>query len=151
MPYALRPMPTEPSPQPDIRRRMTENRYSGFKSLSSMHHALCSMLLQTRNAQPDTSYETTHSWNSETQPATSSAVSNIEYRTAACDELSRVECRRVESLCSVFFKIDRIHSFVIRHSLFDIRFFRVSFPIRLAVFFGQRRRSCETTFKKFLF
>jgi hypothetical protein len=29
--------------------------------------------------------------NSEPQPATSSAVSNIEYRTAACDELSRVE------------------------------------------------------------
>ena len=56
---------------------------------------------------------------------------NIEYRTAACDELSRVECRRVESLCSVFFKIDRsthklttgrIHYFDIRHSLFDIRY-----------------------------
>jgi hypothetical protein len=57
---------------------------------------------------------------------------NIEYRTAACDEpfgpeltaegFSRVECRRVESLCSVFFKIDRIHYFDIRHPLFDIRY-----------------------------
>jgi len=53
----------------------------------------------------------THSWNSEPQ--------NIEYRTA--------ECRRIESLRSVFFKIDRI-------PYFDIRFFRVSFPIRLAAF-----------------
>jgi hypothetical protein len=34
---------------------------------------------------------------------------------------------------SVFFKIDRIHYFDIRHSLFDIRFFRVSFSIRPAV------------------
>ncbi|CAB1080592.1 hypothetical protein D1AOALGA4SA_8272 [Olavius algarvensis Delta 1 endosymbiont] len=39
---------------------------------------------------------------------------NIEYRTA--------ECRRVESLRSAFFKIDRIHYFDIRHSLFDIRY-----------------------------
>ena len=38
---------------------------------------------------------------------------NIEYRTA--------ECRSVESLRSVFFKIDRIHYFDIRHSLFDVR------------------------------
>jgi hypothetical protein len=46
---------------------------------------------------------------------------NIECRTA--------ECRRKESLCSVFFKIDRstqrltagrIHYFDIRHSLFDL-------------------------------
>jgi len=54
---------------------------------------------------------------------------NIEYRTA--------ECRSVESLCSVFFKIDKIHYFdppAAEHSLFDIRFFRVSFSIRLAVF-----------------
>jgi hypothetical protein len=72
------------------------------------------------------SYETTHSWNSEPQPATSSAVSNIEYRTA--------ECRRMESLCSIFFKIDRIHYFDIRHSLFDILFFKVSFSIKLAAF-----------------
>jgi hypothetical protein len=27
---------------------------------------------------------------------------NIEYRTAACDELSRVESRRMESLPSIF-------------------------------------------------
>ncbi|CAB1061983.1 hypothetical protein D1BOALGB6SA_6759 [Olavius sp. associated proteobacterium Delta 1] len=33
-----------------------------------------------------------------------------------------------------FFKIDRIHYFDIRHSLFDIRFFRVSFSIKPAVF-----------------
>jgi hypothetical protein len=32
------------------------------------------------------------------------------------------ECRRVESLCSVFFKIDRIPYFDIRHSKFDIRY-----------------------------
>jgi hypothetical protein len=72
-------------------------------------------------------YETSHSWNSEPQ--------NIECRTA--------ECRRMESLSSVFFKIDRstqklttgkIPYFDIRHSLFDIRFFRVSFSIRLAAF-----------------
>jgi hypothetical protein len=40
--------------------------------------------------------------NSEPQPATSSADLNIEYRTAACDELSRVELRRMESLRSIF-------------------------------------------------
>jgi hypothetical protein len=49
-------------------------------------------------------------------------------------EQRTAECRRVESLCSVFFKIDRIHYFDIRHSTFDIRFFRVSFSIKLAVF-----------------
>ena len=38
---------------------------------------------------------------------------DCKYRTA--------ECRRVESLCSVFFKIGRIHSFEIRHSVFEIR------------------------------
>ena len=61
-------------------------------------------------------YVTTNSWNSEPQ--------NIEYRTA--------ERRRIESLRSVFFKIDRstqklttgrIPYFDIRHSLFDILFF----------------------------
>ncbi|CAB1074980.1 hypothetical protein D1AOALGA4SA_2800 [Olavius algarvensis Delta 1 endosymbiont] len=36
----------------------------------------------------------------------------------------------MESLRSVFFKIDRIHSFDIRYSLFDIRFFKVFYPIR---------------------
>jgi hypothetical protein len=55
--------------------------------------------------------------------------------------MSNVECRRAESLRSVFFKIDRstqkltagrIHYFDIRHSSFDIRFFKVSFSIRLA-------------------
>ena len=78
------------------------------------------------------SYETSHGWNSEPQ--------NIEYRTA--------ECRRVESLCSVFFKIDRIHYFDIRHSLFDIRFFRVSFSIRLAAFqaSGGARKQNEKPF-----
>lgn len=38
----------------------------------------------------------------------------------------------VESLYSVFLKIDRIHYFDIRYSLIDIRFFRASFSIRLA-------------------
>jgi hypothetical protein len=40
----------------------------------------------------------------------------------------------MESLCSDFFKIDRIHYFDIRHFLFDIRFSRVSFSIRPAIF-----------------
>ena len=55
---------------------------------------------------------------------------NVEYRTA--------ECRRMESLCSVFFKIDRstkssrqaefiTSTFDIHYSTFDIRFFRISF------------------------
>ncbi|CAB1059337.1 hypothetical protein D1BOALGB6SA_4099 [Olavius sp. associated proteobacterium Delta 1] len=45
---------------------------------------------------------------------------NIEYRTT--------EFRRKVSLCSVFFcKIDRMHSFDIRHSVFDIRFFYMRF------------------------
>ncbi|CAB1076931.1 hypothetical protein D1AOALGA4SA_4728 [Olavius algarvensis Delta 1 endosymbiont] len=63
--------------------------------------------------------------------------------------ISKIECRRVESLqaspsattrdvAPSFFKIDRstqklttgrIHSFDIRHSLIDIRFFKVSFSI----------------------
>jgi hypothetical protein len=30
--------------------------------------------------------------------------------------------------------MDRIHPFDIRHSLFDIRFFKVSFSIKLAAF-----------------
>ena len=37
------------------------------------------------------------------------------------------------------------HNTLLRHSLFDIRFFRVSSTIRLAVR-GPRRRSYETTF-----
>ncbi len=41
--------------------------------------------------------------------------------------MSNVECRRAESLRSVFSKIDRIH-------YFDIRFFRVSLSIWPAVF-----------------
>ncbi len=59
----------------------------------------------------------------------SSEPQNNEYRTA--------EFRRVVSLCSFFFyKIDRIHSFDIRYSLFVIRYFifQVSFLIRRAVF-----------------
>ena len=72
---------------------------------------------------PDTLYETTHSWNSEPQ--------NIEYRTA--------ECRRMESLCSVFFKIDRIHYFEIRHSTFIIRYslFQSFFYDQTGCFSGQ--------------
>ena len=53
---------------------------------------------------------------------------NIEYRTA--------EYRREDSLCSVFFKIDRSTQKLTtgRIHYFDIRFFRVSFSIRSAVF-----------------
>ena len=36
-----------------------------------------------------------------------------------------------------FFKIDRIHHFDIHYSIFVIRFFKVSFPIRLAVFLAR--------------
>jgi hypothetical protein len=55
----------------------------------------------------------------------------------------RISDLYVGSLRSVFFKIDRstqklttgrIPYFDIRYSLFDIRFFRVSFSIKLAVF-----------------
>ena len=39
------------------------------------------------------------------------------------------------SRCALsFFKIDRIHHFDIRHSLFDIRFFKVSFLIKLTAY-----------------
>jgi len=81
-------------------------------------------------------YETTPKWHcfSSMKPAAlaagrNSEPQNIEYRTA--------ECRRMESLCSVFFfKIDRIHYFDIRHSLFDIRYslFHSFFSIKLAAF-----------------
>jgi hypothetical protein len=46
-------------------------------------------------------------------------------------------------LCSVFFKIDRIHYFNIRYSLFQS-----FFSDQTGRFSGQRRRSYETTFKK---
>ena len=36
----------------DDRKQISEDGYSDFKSPCSMHHALCSMLLQTCNAQP---------------------------------------------------------------------------------------------------
>jgi len=51
---------------------------------------------------------------------------NIEYRTA--------ECRRVESLRSVFVKIDKMRSFdptTAEHLEFDIRIFKFSFPIKM--------------------
>ena len=50
--------------------------------------------------------------------------------------ISNVECRSVESLRSVFIKMDRIH-------LFDVRCSSVSYLIRLGAR-GQRRRLCET-------
>jgi hypothetical protein len=52
-----------------------------------------------------------------------------------------------ESLCSVFFKIDRIHYFNIRYSLFDIRYslFQSFFSDQTGRFFGQRRRLYETS------
>ena len=48
------------------------------------------------------------------------------------------------SLRSIFFKIDRIHHFDIRYSLFDIRFFRVSFSIRPAFFWPAAGLSPDT-------
>jgi hypothetical protein len=42
-------------------------------------------------------------------------VGTANRRTA---EPQNIECRMVESLRSVFFKIDRIHYFDIRHSIF---------------------------------
>ncbi len=72
---------------------------------------------------PDTLYETTHSWDSEPQPATSSAVSNIE------QEISNDE---VWHRCDLsFLKIIMIEYLT---SIFVIRFFKVSFSIRPAVF-----------------
>ena len=42
------------------------------------------------------------------------------------------------SRCALsFFKIDRIHHFDIHYSIFVIRFFKVSFPIRLADFLAR--------------
>jgi hypothetical protein len=75
-----------------------------------------------RSPNTESSYETTHSWNSEPQ--------NIEGWNRFAQ--------------SFFIKIDRIHYFDIRHSLFDIRFFRVSSMIRLGAR-GQRRRLYETS------
>jgi hypothetical protein len=47
------------------------------------------------------------------------------------------ESRTMVSLCSFFFyRMDRIHSFEIRHSVFDIRFFKVSFSIKLTAFWA---------------
>jgi hypothetical protein len=69
----------------------------------------------------ETSYESTHSWNSEPQPATSSAVSNIE------QEISNDE---VWNRCAQSFsKIIMIEYLT---SIFVIRFFGVSFSIKLA-------------------
>jgi hypothetical protein len=83
----------------------------------------------------------------------------IEKRTAEY-RITNIECRRMESLRSVFFKIGRIHYFDIRHLSagggfiirylqsaeggFDIRFFRVSFSIRPAVFLPAAGLTPET-------
>ena len=62
---------------------------------------------------------------------------NIEYRMSKGGFALRgvgvrtPTSRRLRSV--IFYKIDRIPYFDIRYSLFDILFFRVSFPIRLAV------------------
>jgi hypothetical protein len=51
--------------------------------------------------------------------------------------ISNIEPQNVEvwfRFAQSFFKIDRIHYFDIHYSIFDIRFFRVSFSIRLAAF-----------------
>ena len=62
----------------------------------------------------------------------------------------RISNRRMSkggiALLSLFNKIDRIHYFDIHYSIFDIRFFSVSFPIRLDAR-GQRWRSYETSKK----
>ncbi len=78
-------------------------------------------------------------------------VSGVRFQVSgtANRRISNVEPQNVEGwfrFAQSFFKIDRIHYFDIRHSLFDIRFFRVSFSIKLAAllrrvnFSGQRRR-----------
>jgi hypothetical protein len=72
-----------------------------------------------RNIEAETLYEKLHEFKKRT-----AEPQNIEYRMSKCG---------IASL-SHFYKIDRIHYFDIRHSLFDIRFFRVSFSIRLAAF-----------------
>jgi hypothetical protein len=86
-------------------------------------------------------YETTPKWHgfliinlAALATGRNSEPQNIEYRTA--------EFRRMESLCSGFFKIDRIHYFDIRHSLFDIRYslFQSFFFDLTGRFSGQRRR-----------
>jgi hypothetical protein len=76
----------------------------------------------------ETSYESTHSWNSEPQPATSSAVSNIE------QEISNDEVwNRCAQSFSKIIMIEYLTSiFVIPCSIFVIRFFGVSFSIKLA-------------------
>jgi len=63
---------------------------------------------------------------------------NFEGHIRSCSAGACAAC------CSVFFKIDRIHYFEIRHSLFDIRFFRVSFSIRLAAFRPEATLTPET-------
>ncbi len=61
--------------------------------------------------------------------------SRDSYTSSACRIKSTVRVRRIEGTYSVYFiKIDRIPSFDIRHSLFDILFFRVSSSIKLAAF-----------------
>jgi hypothetical protein len=111
-----------------------------------MHGSSFSCLITDR-------YETTPKWHGFLVIRLAAAMAWIKQRTAACDEpfgcerkakklrverLSRIEYRiSKDGIASLhlFNKKDRIHSFDIRHSLFDIRFFKVSFSIKLA-FFG---------------
>jgi hypothetical protein len=72
------------------------------------------------------SYETTPKWHGFLMIKLAAPMAWIEQRPQNFEGWFR--------FAQSFFKIDRIHHFDIRHSLFDIRFFRVSFSIRLAVF-----------------
>jgi hypothetical protein len=81
-------------------------------------------------------YETTPKWHAILVIRLAIAMAWIKQRTAEY-RITNNEFRRMESLRSVSLlkKIEYIPStFDIRHLLFDICFFRVSFSIRLAVF-----------------
>ena len=54
---------------------------------------------------------------------------NIQKREPQNRRISNIECRRVVSLRSVFFKMDRIHLFDVRCWTFDVRCSLVSFLI----------------------
>ena len=62
-------------------------------------------------------------------------MAQLDYK--ANRRISNIEPQNYEGwfrFAQSFYKIARIHSFDIRHSLFDIRFFKVSFLNKLAAF-----------------
>jgi hypothetical protein len=55
-----------------------------------------------------------------------------EYRMTNEERWNRSRSAGACAACrEIFFKIDRIHSFDIQYSLFDILFFKVSFSVKL--------------------